>query len=174
MCDGYNATSGTTGANGRCGGPSVAPGGHCYLHYPLSYRLYCPDRPDHVLRRYEHSLGGCSASATRSCRRRRTGRPTAAGTAPPRCWVVRCRRRPWRSTGEPRNAASAPPRGRDSPNAACRSSGRSAEHCCRSSSAFLSGPLALSFFSCYIQAVAPVLLRPVLSEGAELSRNLRR
>jgi hypothetical protein len=35
----------------------VAPGGRCYLHYPLSYRLYCPDRPDHVLRRYEHSLG---------------------------------------------------------------------------------------------------------------------
>jgi hypothetical protein len=56
MCDGYNATSGTTGANGRCGGPSVALGGRYYLHYPLSYHLYCPDRPDHVLRRYEHSL----------------------------------------------------------------------------------------------------------------------
>ena len=34
----------------------MALGGRYYLHYPLSYHLYCPDRPDHVLRRYEHSL----------------------------------------------------------------------------------------------------------------------
>ena len=43
----------------------MALGGRYYLHYPLSYHLYCPDRPDHVLRRYEHSLGHALAASAR-------------------------------------------------------------------------------------------------------------